>query len=81
MPVIQMEKCPVCNWYPESLSCVGLELELAVPMWAGIPKLSNEHKIDPMSVMSHGAGKKLTKNLGHVGFPLRKKFLLITNSQ
>lgn len=61
MSVIQKEKCPVCNLYPESLSCVGLEFELAVPMWAGIPKLSNEHKIDPMSVMSHGAGEEAKK--------------------
>lgn len=76
-----MEKCLVCNWYPELLSCVGLELEFTVPRWARVPKLSNEHKIDLMSVIHQGARRKVTKNLGHVGFPLRTKSLLITNSQ
>lgn len=79
--MIQVEKCPVCNWYPEFLSCVGLELESTVPMWARIPQLSNEHKIDLVSVIPQGARRKVTKNLGHVGFPLRTKSLLIMNSQ
>lgn len=60
---------------PEPLLGMGLGMERTVPEWAEVPKLSDEHAIDPRSEVPQGARKRLTENLGHVGSPWRKMVL------